>query len=201
MTSLSDSVSIFNYHRDMIALHGNHSTYALGWRDKESQTVRFKTLAEIADLNNHSVLDAGCGYGDLYNYLKELYPALGCYCGIDQIPELLDEAMRRCSGTTGTSFISGNFMTRRLPLMDYVLACGSLNYSSTDPHFIYKAISRLYNSCTVGFAFNVLSKITPNGMLVAYQPEDIRHYCLTLSRKVILKNDYADDDFTIFMYH
>lgn len=185
----------------MIALHGNHSSYALGWRDDESQVIRFKALAEIADLNHQSVLDAGCGYGDLYNYLKELYPHLGNYCGIEQIPELLDEALRRCPDIEATSFISGNFMTRRLPLMDYVLACGSLNYSSSDPHFIYKAISRLYDSCTKGLAFNILSQISPNDLLITYQPEDIRHYCLTLSRKVVLKNDYADDDFTVFIYH
>lgn len=185
----------------MIALHGNHSSYALGWRDEESQIVRFKALAEVADLNNHSVLDAGCGYGDLYNYLKGLYPGLGNYCGIEQIPELLDEAMRRCPDLAATAFISGNFMIRRLPLMDYALACGSLNYSSSDPHFIYKAISRLYDSCTKGLAFNILSKIPSNNLLIAYRPEEIRHYCLTLSRKVVLKNDYTDDDFTIFMYH
>lgn len=201
MTSLSDSVSIIHYHRDMIARHGNHSSYALGWRDKESQTIRFKALAEVADLNHHSVLDAGCGYGDLYYYLKDLYPALGNYCGIEQIPELLDEAQRRCLDAVSTSFISGNFMTRRLPLMDYTLACGSLNYASSDPHFIYKAISRLFDSCTKGLAFNILSHITPNGLLVSYKPEEIRHYCSTLSRKVVIKDDYLDDDFTVFMYH
>jgi hypothetical protein len=61
MSSVNDSLSIFHYHRYMIAMYGNDSSHALGWRDEQSQAIRFKALAGLADMNGHSVLDAGCG--------------------------------------------------------------------------------------------------------------------------------------------
>lgn len=201
MNSLDDSNAIFHYHWDMIALHGADSCYALGWRDKESQLARFNILSQIADLNTHSVLDAGCGYGDLYAFLKQRYAQLAGYYGVEQIPELLNEAAKRYGNYPDTSFISGNFITARVPLTDYVFANGSLNYASTNPEFIFKAISKLYQSCRLGLGFNLLSNIQANDLLVAYHPQAIYDYCLSVTHQVVLKEGYANDDFTLFMYH
>ncbi|MES2276292.1 MAG: class I SAM-dependent methyltransferase [Bacteroidota bacterium] len=201
MSSLTDSSAIFHYHRAMIKQHGGQSTYALGWRDEESQLSRFSILAAIDDINGCSVLDAGCGYADLLPYLQTIYPNIGHYCGIEQIPELLDEAIKRYGNLPDVSFISGNFITRNLPVMDYILASGSLNYASSDPQFIFKAIDKLYHNCNKGVAFNLLRTVPVNGLLVAYNPQMIMDYCHLLSDKVILKDGYADEDFTVFMYH
>lgn len=200
MSSLTDSSAIFQYHRAMIKSYGPQSSYALGWRDTESQLNRFKVLAGIADLNNCTVLDAGCGYADLLPYLQNLYPDLKYYCGIEQIPELLDEAIDRYGHLPYTTFIPGNFITRKLPVMDYVLASGSLNYASADPKFIYKAIEKLYSSCNKGLGFNLLSSVPINGLLTAYDPQEIVAYGRTLSPDVVLIDNYADEDFTVFMY-
>jgi SAM-dependent methyltransferase len=201
MSSLTDSSAIFHYHRAMLKAYGAQSSYALGWRDTESQLIRFKQLAAIADLNGHSVLDAGCGYADLLPYLLDIYPQLSHYYGMEQIPELLDEAMKRYGNIPGTSFISGNFTTRNLPVMDYVLASGSLNYDSSDPQFIFKAIARLYHNCNKGLAFNLLQHVPINGLLVAYNPQEILTYCSQIGKEVSLKQGYAEEDFTIWMYH
>jgi len=200
MNTLSDSSSIFNYHRTMMAVHGTEGTEALGWRDAHSQQIRFEILTGIADLNNRSVLDAGCGHGDLLVHLRSSYPGV-LYTGIEQIPELLEEAVRRYGHLPETEFISRNFITGELPATDYILASGSLNYRSADPNFIYQAISRLYQSSRLGLGFNLLSQIAGNGLIVAYDPEQISAYCNTLCKDVQLKRDYDDDDFTIFMYH
>lgn len=201
MSSLTDSSAIFHYHRAMIKQYGGQSSYALGWRDAESQISRFNILAEIGNMNEFSILDAGCGYADLLPFLQSIYPDTRYYCGIEQIPELLDKAIERYSHQSGTSFISGNFITRVLSVMDYVLASGSLNYASSDPEFIFKAIAKLYNNCTMGLAFNLLKTVPVNGLLVAYNPQEITTYCRSLSENVLLKDDYSDEDFTIFMYH
>jgi SAM-dependent methyltransferase len=198
--SLKDSSAIFQYHRAMIARHGYQSSLALGWRDMESQLIRFKALSGGIDFNNCTVLDAGCGYADLLPYLLQLYPNLKYYCGIEQIPELLDEAIERYGHRPDTSFISGNFITRQLPVMDYVLACGSLNYTSADPCFIYKAIAKLFTHSNKGIAFNLLRKVQADGLLKAYDPEQILAYCHTLSNNVVFKDDYADEDFTVYLY-
>ena len=43
---------------------------SVGWGNKGSQDLRFKILSDIGDLTNNSVCDLGCGFGDLYLYLK-----------------------------------------------------------------------------------------------------------------------------------
>lgn len=123
------------------------------------------------------------------------------YCGIEQIPELLDEAMARYDNLPNVNLVSGNFITGTIPAMDYTLASGSLNYASADPAFIYKAIEKLYSCCNKGLAFNLLSNIPHNGLLTAYNPQDILTYCRTLTQNVILTDNYTDEDFTIYMYH
>ena len=199
MNSLADSDSIFRYHRNMILFHGSQSSTALGWRDRESQVIRFKALAEIAGLTNCSVLDAGCGYGDLFTFLDQLYTNL-TYTGIEQIPELFDEAVSRFTNQQQVNFIQGNFNTFNIPVTDYVFASGSLNYKSTTNNYIFKAILKLYESCRLGVAFNLLSHIEPNGLLIAYDPGTIVKYCESLCNRVVIKNDYTDGDFTVFMY-
>lgn len=199
MHTLDDSGAIFRYHRDMAALHGADSSYALGWRSDHDQQIRFAALAKIAPLNGKTILDAGCGYADLFSYLRDRF-AITHYYGVEQIPELVDIAISRYGHLPKARFISGSFLNRELPVCEYVFASGSLNYSSSDPTFIYKAISKLYNYCSEGLAFNLLSTVSAPGFLTAYTPEDILAYCRTLSRRVTLDDSYAAEDFTVFMY-
>jgi len=199
MSSLTDSVAIFNYHREMINTHGRESSFALGWKDVESQQIRFKALAGIGELSGRSVLDAGCGYGDLLPYLSAFYQDF-TYSGMEQIPELLKEALVRYGKWPAANFIQGNFTATLLPAIDYVFASGSLNYRSTDPDFIFKAIDKLYAACNYGFAFNLLNHIVPNGLLVAYNPEQVISYCSSICPEVKLIQDYDPSDFTIYMY-
>ena len=199
MNTSADSEAIFQYHRYMIELHGNRGTAALGWRDPLSQTVRFEALSTIANLNGSSILDAGCGHGDLCSYLLQLYSDV-TYCGVEQIPELLSQASHRYRNQPDARFIHADFMNDTLPQADYVMASGSLNYFNTDPEFIFKAIFKLYTHSTLGLGFNLLSHVVPNGLIVAYDADKIMHYCRSLCKNVHLKNDYSDEDFTIFMY-
>lgn len=199
MTSLNDSGAIFAYHRAMIEKHGNKNTYALGWREPEHQLLRFKVLAEIADLNGCTVIDAGCGHADLLPYLLSLYPDIKHYYGIEMMPELLDKAIERYDDLPNASFLSANFITRPLPDADYILVCGSLNYSSGNPGYIFEAIEKLYKASNRGLAFNLLRTVAAPGVLRAYNPAVITRFCRTLCKNVVLRDNYADEDFTVLM--
>jgi SAM-dependent methyltransferase len=183
----------------MLTLYGRNSSLALGWLTYADQSDRFKALANIGDMNGKTVLDAGCGYGDLLPYLRSLYDDVS-YTGIEQIPELLAEARNRYGNYPNARFIAGNFMVMEIPEVDYVLASGCLNYRSADPDFIFKSIATLYEAAVVGFGFNLLSNIIPDGLLVAYDQRQIVNYCRDLCNNVKLVTGYADDDFTIYMY-
>lgn len=194
-----DSSAIFNYHREMLARFGGDDYLALGWRDRRSQLVRFDALMDIGDLNQCSVLDAGCGTGDMFHFLAARYPDIKSYTGVDFISEMIDEARERIISPKA-AFWPLSFMSTVLPEADYVLASGSLNYASTEPDYIYKAISHLFQLSRYGLGFNLLKFIGHEGLLATYNPADIVNFCHTLSNHVVLKDDYEPEDFTVFVY-
>ena len=199
MNSLDDSGAVFNYHRNMAALHGSDSSLALGWLTHNDQQIRFKALTGIANLKGKTVLDAGCGYADLLAFLSP-HNQPAHYYGVEQIPELIDEAKTRYGHLNNVTFMARNFLTADLPTVDYVFASGSLNYGSSDAGYIFKAISKLFECCKSGLAFNLLKHVSNTGLIVAYNPDMILAHCHTLSNAVILKDDYDEQDFTVWMY-
>ena len=48
----------------------------LNWKNKKSQELRFNILSKVSNLNNCSILDYGCGYGDFNLFLKKRYKRL-----------------------------------------------------------------------------------------------------------------------------
>jgi len=183
-----------------IRAHGASSVGALGWLDSESQLSRFEMLAGIGDMNNRSVLDAGCGHGDLFAFLSKQY-RLGHYTGIDHSEIFVNTAIKKYGGHPQVSFQLADFDTDELPEADYVLLSGSLNYRNSDPGFIYKMIAKLFAACKIAMGFNLLNDVyDPIGILVAYNMEAINEYCRTLTSNTILHKDYTQGDFTIWMY-
>ena len=68
-----------------------YSTKTLGWGGgRERQSLRFKTHLEIGFKENDSIIDIGCGFGDLYFYLKENFSQF-YYYGIDINPILIEK--------------------------------------------------------------------------------------------------------------
>jgi SAM-dependent methyltransferase len=196
---LLDTAAVFRYHRLRIREYGAGSPGALGWQP-DGQQVRFRVLAQIGDLAHCSVLDVGCGYADLYPFLRQRFAGVQ-YTGIEQMPELLALAQARYGPAANLQLHSGDFLRVPLPPSDYVLASGSLNYRNRAPRFIYEAIERLFASCRRGLGFNLLSwEPSDGGPLSAYDPADIVAFCQTLAPKVELIEGYRDGDFTVFVY-
>jgi len=199
--SLLDTAGIFRFHKEQIKNYGTGTAEALGWENQEGQLQRFEILSTIGDLNHRSVLDAGCGYGDLRGYLQKQYPEVR-YFGVEQMPELLDVAAERYASLPETLFFQGDFASSELPVTDYILLSGSLNYINSDPLFVLKMIEKLFNNCRIALGFNLLSYADPaQGLIVSYKPAFIREYCERLSKNVHFFDHYKPNDYTIFMYH
>ena len=197
---LLDRATILAFHTDRIEEFGTGTPEALGWKTPESQQRRFDMLAEIGDLNDRSVLDVGCGHGDMRAYLGEKFPRLH-YAGIDQMKPFLEVAFARYGNWPNTTFYLGDFSTGTLPEVDYVLASGAMGYRSREPDFVLQMITRLFGLCRLGFGFNLLRRVPhPGGILAAYEPAPIVAHCRQLTPHVVLREDYLEDDFTVFLY-
>jgi cyclopropane fatty-acyl-phospholipid synthase-like methyltransferase len=43
----------------------------VGWNSKDNQIIRFQRLLDVGVMNGETILDFGCGYGDLYDYTQK----------------------------------------------------------------------------------------------------------------------------------
>ena len=198
---LIEKVTVMHYHRHRIAESKPGSVEALGWRGERSQQARYETLVKVGDLNGCTLLDVGCGHGDLKSFL-DLHYADFDYIGIDQMPEFITEAKARYGDCPRTSFYQTDFSAAKLPSVDYVFASGALGYRCKNESFYAEMISKLYHSTTVAFAFNLLDRKTfpVHDLLVGHDREAVLALCRTLSPRVEWFDGYLKDDFTVFMY-
>lgn len=197
--NLLDRAAILRFHQDRILAFGRGSVEALGWRNLHSQQQRFEALARIGDLTGRSVLDVGCGHGDLCGYLRAHGHDVE-YLGLDHLPELLDVAVERYGNWPRTRFLLGDFTSAELPQADYVLCSGALSYRHRDADLIPQMLDKLFRACRLGVGFNLLSQVAQaEGILVAYDPRTTFELCRRLTLSVRLVEGYLPDDFTVFL--
>lgn len=198
--NLIEKATIMHFHRQRIADNPDEAVRALGWKKEESQQKRYETLTSIGDLNRCSVLDVGCGYGDLKSFLDQKFTG-GRYLGIDQMPEFIAEAENRYRGESDTFFFCADFSSVIFPPVDYVLASGALAYRCDNPLFYGEMISKMLETATKGVAFNMLDAefFEEGPLLIGHNRETMREFCEYLCDEVHLVRGYLEDDFTIFM--
>ena len=188
------------YHNERISRFGIASAKSLGWRDESAQRQRFKQIAQIGNLNGKTILDVGCGHGDLFSFISEIYPRLN-YCGLDQEKAFLEVALKRYGGKSNTKFLFGDFESVSLPKHDYVICSGGLNYRTSDNHHIFKMISKFFKASKLGLGLNILKSVDfENGILVPYSESQIMKYCKKLTSKLVLKESESQNNFTLFLY-
>ena len=195
-----EKATIINFHQNRINQFGGGTAEALGWRRPESQTKRFDVIVQVGDLNGRSVLDVGCGYGDLKDYLDQRFSDF-VYIGIDQMHEFISEAEERYKGRAETHFFETDFSTVQLPNVDYVIASGALAYRSNDPDFHMDMVRKMYDSAAYALAFNMLDadRFPEHPLLRGHNLDEVVRRCRDLCPNVQVIQGYLDDDFTVFM--
>jgi SAM-dependent methyltransferase len=172
----------------------------LGWKADKNQELRLGIFSQLGDFTGRSVLDVGCGHGDLRRLLAS-YTDNVSYTGIDQMQPFMDVAVARHGTAKNTVFMLGDFTADQLPTADFVIASGALSYRCSAPNFIFTMIAKLYAASAIGLGFNLLSMVDfSGGLLVAYDQATILAYCQSLSGRVELIPDSVGDEFTVFMY-
>lgn len=180
-----------------------YSPRTLGW-DKGKQKIRFDILTSQLDLSDKSILDIGCGFGDLNLILAQKYKNYQ-YTGIDIVWELIEKG-REIFNQKHITFRGGDFLAEKFQTnFDYAIASGIFNFKLKDNanyQYIENVIQKALNLCSVGFAFDFLSD------KVDYQyehtfhssPEKILQIAYKYSRNLILRNDYMPFEFSLFVF-
>ena len=172
---------------------------ALGWRDKRSQTERFVVLVSGGIDAGASLLDIGCGQGDLYSWLRENEIWVE-YRGIDLTPAMVARARAR--------FPEAHFEVASLFNLDdshrahHVVASGIFYLRQETPfEFLQEAVTHLYQMAEVSLAFNCLSTRGGHKGEGEYRedPAAVLGFCFQLTPFVTLRHDYHSGDFTVLL--
>jgi len=192
---------LIDVHRDSLALYGC-TPDALHWASRGQQKVRFRVLAGIGIASGDSLLDVGCGFADLRDWLRSHQLDVE-YTGLDLSSGFVAIAAQRhphatllCGGLFDFSFAPKSF--------DWVLLSGTLNWQLNDGGaYARRVIARMFELCRFGVAFNMLDarRCSSHELreLVAHDPQVMLDYCDSIAPDCSLIDDYLHNDFTIYM--
>jgi len=169
----------------------------------QSQRQRFEILSYIGDLRDKAILDVGCGFGGLYAYLIEHFK-IHSYVGVDVSSDMINIARKRHPDVL---FFHDDILKFEPDVRpDYSLASGIFFLPNPNWEERFIAIcGRLFELSKLGVGVNLLSIFSPN-----YGMNKENHYAKPwgvlnlimdkLCRKTVLRHDYRENDFTIYMY-
>jgi len=196
-----DYSQIHELYSQSLAEHGAYSEKALRWVSKENQLKRFQVFYEyLKNENMPTILDVGCGVGDLYGFLKE--KKFACYYkGIDIVPEMVSAAKQKFPGG---EFVVADIMTEDFSA-DFILASGimciKINQTQDHQEYVDKLIKRLFPLCHKALIFNMLDSLyfDDDEYFYPFVPFKIMEQLVHISTKTYIRHDYLNYDFTCYV--
>jgi SAM-dependent methyltransferase len=172
---------------------------ALLWWDYRSMAIRFRALVKDVPIDGKSIMDAGCGLGDLLPYLYAKSTNFR-YLGVDKNKGFIDVAKLRYEGH---DFRVDDPFNNRIGMFDVVVSSGVMN--GNVQNWLAKRkkmIANLYDQTGEVLAFNMAGSLKPmkHDSLIAYaDANEILEFCKTLTKRSSLNTGYLHNDFTIVM--
>jgi len=178
------------------------------WKDADRQVQRYQILSRLFDKADRNggitVTDFGCGYGALFDFLKDRPVMTGSrYVGVDISAKMIDEAKRRIADPRAT-FIRHMILTEDT---DYTFVCGTYNMSmDADPGdwaaYVRASLTQLWSRTRKALGFNMLRSdaVEQYPSLYYAEPQAFLDYCReALSPNVELFDNRPLPDWTIFI--
>ena len=174
---------------------------ALG-EPKGRQNFYFHFLLDIPAFRNClSLLDVGCGYGDLAVFLRQSGWS-GSYTGVDIVPGLVTAGREKYPGLD----------LRHLDIeldainetFDWVTCIGALSGNTVEvPYLVHlrSMLEAMWAKCRCGISFNLLSPYVDYRSPVHAHPEisDVLGIVKDLSRRFVVRNDYMPFEYTVYV--
>ncbi|MGH2885576.1 MAG: class I SAM-dependent methyltransferase [Solirubrobacteraceae bacterium] len=194
-----DEERIAVYYDRLVERYG-HDPRAVDAPSRESLDIRHAVLAELADMSGKSVLEVGCGFGDLGASIRERYDRV-TYRGIDLSPRMVQEGRRV---NPGLELEVGNVLD--LPgaeAYDFVVAQGIFYLLREAPEErMREIVTRMFTLASEAIAFTAISawaaERNPDEFYV--DPRVALELGHSLTRSVVLRHDYHPGDLALYLY-
>jgi SAM-dependent methyltransferase len=194
-----------SYYTSRFAAHGA-TPAGVDWNSSESQELRFAQLLRVTEgRRRFSILDYGCGYGALSQWLAQGDRDYE-YVGFDLSQEMIEYARARASTSSAARFSADE---AALEAQDFAVASGIFNVKldvddARWQEYVVDVIGRLDSLSRLGFAFNILTSHSDSdrmrGDLYYGDPVFYFDHCIrSYARNVALLHDYGLYEFTILV--
>jgi SAM-dependent methyltransferase len=175
------------------------------WNSETSQNIRFGQLLKVIETPSFSLLDYGCGYGALADYL-ELKGFEADYYGYDILESAIETARKAHLDKARRLFFTDK---SQLPVCDYTVASGIFNFRGEQSfeewtEYVLGVLAEFDQLSQHGFASNFLTKYSDAEKmrpdLYYADPLFLFDFCKqNFSRNVALLHDYRLYDFTLII--
>tara|TARA_Y100000310_G_scaffold271436_1_gene285934 strand:+ start:3182 stop:3664 length:483 start_codon:yes stop_codon:yes gene_type:complete len=153
------------------------------------------------DDGDKSILDAGCGAGDLHAYLKIHNPSIVEYVGVDAIPEMVEVAQKSNPSavvrTTTIELVDGGCA------WDCVVASGLFSMRLDDNvAYMDSVVRKMVSLARKKVIFNVLSADSATkdpSTFYYYGKDEVLDICKKYSSCVTAIDGYLGNDRTFFL--
>ncbi len=184
------------FYKSAIEIHGT-SAKGVNWSSKENQVLRFKIILEMLpdDLQNYSLIDAGCGFGDFFSYMTKKKKLPKKYIGIDSLLDMYSIA----SVNTGCEILIADIVKDTLPKADYYICSGAMNVLNEFETHLF--IRNCFNACHKAFIFNILHGESDSETYNYFSTKKLQQIVKDLKvKKVVFSDNYMEDDITVGLF-
>jgi SAM-dependent methyltransferase len=181
------------FYHNAVAEHG-FTPEGLRWHSKTSQEVRFHQILSLLPSDTASIVDAGCGFGDLYRYLQKHGQVSIHYTGLDVLDIMVVEARKRTSQTIHQCDI----LNEPLVKGEFYVCSGALNILTKKES--YDFIERCFNASSRGFVFNFLEGEEYSRTFNYFSSSQIQKLGEQLNARTVFRRRYYQQDCTVAFY-
>ena len=174
----------------------------VGWGSASSQKIRFEVLFRNLEPMGKTILDIGCGLGDLVPFLEERTDGDFQYIGIDIAEKLIEHATNTRENER-TKFHHGDVFSLCLPEVDIAVLSGALSLEVNNiESYAYETMKRMHELVDEAACLNFLSKYVDYELDKNhhYSPEKVFTEAIKLTKRVNLFHDYPLHEFTVQLF-
>ncbi len=177
----------------------------LGWESEKAQQLRFDMLLSAVDLEGKSLLDIGCGTGNLLEYI--ISKGLNVkYTGIDILGKMIDLA--KSKGLPG-EFLHADIFKHSLfgaKSFDVIYTSGIFNLNlGNNIEFLKNAVGMFLELSRQAVVFNLLHKDSPDreDKYFYFSPDEVKELLEAYSDRIArvrFIEAYLKNDFTVVIH-